>query len=144
MNTDNSHRYEDIIELPRHISRSHLPMAVSDRAAQFSPFAALTGYDEAIRETARLTDQKIELDESSKEILNEKLLLLAERLKEQTAAAITYFMADGKKEGGYYVTAKGKLKKIDEYEGLICFQDGNRIPLGDVIEIDIELENQDL
>ena len=88
--TDRPDRYDDIIHLPHHVSTIHPSMAVSDRAAQFSPFAALTGHDAAIQETARLTDQKIELDDNSKEILNDKLLLLIEKIKEQPAVTVIF------------------------------------------------------
>lgn len=133
---DDLHRYDDIIHLPHHVSVTHPPMDVSDRAAQFSPFAALTGHGAAIHEAARLTDQKMELDEDSKETLNEKIMVLIGRLREQPAVTITYFVADGKKEGGYYTAVKGNIKKIDEYEGLIILVDETRVPLCDVIEIE--------
>lgn len=127
--------YEDIIQLPHHVSETHPRMSISDRAAQFSPFAALTGYGAAIRETGRLTEKRIELDENSKEILDEKLLLVAGRIKDQPDIAITYFVPDGKKDGGAYVTVRGKAKKIDEYNRAVILTDGMRIPVADIIEI---------
>lgn len=133
---EDPHRYDDIIHLLHHKSTVHPPMDILDRAAQFSPFAALTGYDAAIHEAARVTDQKIELDESSKEALNEKILLLLRRVKEQPAVTITWFVADDKKEGGYYTAVKGYVKKIEETEGVILLSDETRIPLDDIIEID--------
>lgn len=132
------HRYDDIIGLPRHSSAAHPHMPVADRAAQFSPFAALAGHGAAIRETARLTDQKIELDENSREILDEKLMSAVGRLGEQPEVAVTYFVPDGRKSGGSYATAHGRVKKLDEYEGLIVLSDGTRIPLGDIIGIETE------
>ena len=138
-NSDCPDRYDDIINLPRHVSTVHPQMAVSERAAQFSPFAALTGHGDAIRETARLTDQRIELDGDSREILNKKLQLVIGRLKEQPEVAITYFVPDGRKDGGNYITVDGKIKKFDEYEGLLILPDGTKIPLDDVIEIEGEL-----
>ena len=128
--------YDDIINLPRPISKTHPPMPMMDRAAQFSPFAALTGYDAAIKETARLTDEKIELDEYAKDALNERLQILAERIKEHPEIAITYFQPDAKKNGGAYVTAIGAVKKIDEYERFVVMTDGTAIFIEDIIRID--------
>lgn len=132
---EDSHCYDDIIDLPHHVSKTHPHMPVSDRAAQFAPFAALTGYDDAIRETARLTDEKIELDEECKAVLNAKLLLLQEHLKEQPAAAITYFRPDEKKAGGAYVTVSGNIKKIDTYERVIVLDNGTKVPMDDIVEM---------
>ena len=128
--------YDDIINLPRPISKTHPPMSAMDRAAQFSPFAALTGYDAAIKETARLTDEKIELDEYAKDALNERLQILAERIKEHPEIAITYFQPDAKKNGGAYVTAIGAVKKIDEYERFVVMTDGTGIFIEDIVRID--------
>ncbi len=128
--------YDDIINLPRPISKTHPPMSAMDRAAQFSPFAALTGYDAAIKETARLTDEKIELDEYAKDALNERLQILAPRIKEHPEIAITYFQPDAKKNGGAYVTAIGTVKKIDEYERFVVMTDGTAIFIEDIIRID--------
>lgn len=136
--SNQTHQYDDIILLPHHVSSTRPPMDITDRAAQFSPFAALTGYDAAIDEAARVTDQKIELDEDGKEALNEKIVALAGRLKEQPAVTITYFVADGKKEGGYYTAIKGNVRKIDKYAGSIILGDETRISLDDIIEIDSE------
>lgn len=136
--TSDPHRYDDIMDLPHHVSKTHPQMPLSVRAAQFSPFAALTGYDAAIRETARLTEEKIELDEYEKAALNEKLLFLQEHLKEQPAAAITFFRPDAKKAGGAYLTVSGKVKKIDAYENLLFLVDGTTVPVDDIIEIECE------
>jgi hypothetical protein len=131
--------YDDIINLPHHVSKAHPPMAVIDRAAQFSPFAALTGYDAAIRETARMTDERIELDESTKAALNDRLQIMADRMKEHPEIAITYFQPDAKKEGGAYVTAIGTAKKIDECERFVVMTDGTAIFIDDIISIDGEI-----
>ena len=128
--------YDDIIHLPRPISKTHAPMSSMERAAQFSPFAALTGYDAAIKETARLTDEKIELDEYAKDALNERLQILVPRIKEHPEIAITYFQPDAKKNGGAYVTAIGAVKKIDEYERFVVMTDGTGIFIEDIIRID--------
>ncbi len=128
--------YDDIINLPRHVSIRHPPMAALDRAAQFSPFAALTGYDAAIKETARLTDERMELDEYAKDALNDRLQIIADRIKENPEIAITYFQPDVKKDGGAYVTAIGMAKKIDECERFVVMTDGTAIFIDDIISID--------
>ncbi|MBZ2175599.1 hypothetical protein K8M07_10165 [Schnuerera sp. xch1] len=109
-------KYDDIINLPRHVSEKRNPMPIIDRAAQFSPFAALTGYDTAIKETARVTEDRIELDVYMKEALNNKLQILIDQLHEYPQVKIIYFQPDEKKDGGSYVTASGTVKKIDEYQ----------------------------
>lgn len=128
--------YDDIINLPHHVSVTRPHMTVIDRAAQFSPFAALTGYAAAIKETARLTDDRVELDEYIKGALSEKLQLLAERIKEYPEIIITYFQPDVKKNGGSYVTANSTAKKIDEYKRMVVMSDGTAIPIDDIISID--------
>lgn len=110
-----------------------------DRAAQFSPFAALTGYDAAIKETGRLTDEKVNLSEEEKEALDRKQQILLEKLADHPALTVIFFVPDEKKSGGAYVTKRGKLKKIDEFERLMQLADGTKIPLDDVAEIESEL-----
>ena len=127
--------YDDIINLPHHISATRPQMSMLDRAAQFSPFAALTGYDAAIKETARLTDQKIELDDYEKEEINGKIQLIAEHLGEDFEVVITYFQPDGKKVGGAYVDVLGVVKKIAEYERMIVFREGRKVSIDDILEI---------
>ena len=136
-----THRYDDIINLPHHVSQKHAPMARADRAAQFSPFAALTGYDDAVKETARLTDERVELDESSKAALNERLLMIQGQLDDQPQVSIIYFQPDDKKAGGTYITATGSVKKIDEYERTAVMKDGTKISIDDIIKIDGDLFN---
>ncbi len=128
--------YDDIIHLPHHVSTTRPHMSAIDRAAQFSPFAALTGYDAAIKETARLTDERVELDEYRKDILSDKLQIIAERIKEHLEIAITYFQPDEKKNGGTYVTAIGTVKKIDEYERIVVMMDSTTIPIDEIISIE--------
>ena len=128
--------YDDIINLPRHVSTKRPHMAAIDRAAQFSPFAALTGYDAAIKETARLTDERVELDESMKDALRDRLQIIADRIKEHPEIAITYFRPDEKKNGGTYVTSISTAKKIDEYEWVVAMADGTAIPIDEIISID--------
>jgi hypothetical protein len=128
-------QYNDIIDLPHHQSATRPHMTLHDRAAQFSPFAALTGYDDAVKETARLTDNKEELDEYRKEELNERLSMIYDTLDEQPEVSVTYFLPDKKKSGGAYVTVTGSVKKIDEYEHLVIMRDGTKIPIDDIYEI---------
>lgn len=128
-------KYDDIICLPHHRSKKHAPMPLIDRAAQFSPFAALTGHDAAIRETARLTDRKIELDEYEIAVLDTMLQKIKEQLKEQPEVTFTYFQPDIRKEGGEYRTVTGNVKKMDEYVKTILLKDGTRILIEDIVEI---------
>lgn len=128
-------KYEDIINLPHHVSEKRAPMSMIDRGAQFSPFAALTGYDAAIQETARLTDRRIELSDGQKEQLNEKLQLILENLRGQPEVTVTYFCPDGRKGGGAYVTAAGIVSKIDGYRKLLIMKDGTVISFEDIYEI---------
>ncbi len=128
--------YNDMIHLPHHISTKHPHMAVSDRAAQFSPFAALTGHDAAIKETARLTDERVAIDEYMKDVLNNKLRIILDRIKEHPQIAITYFQPDEKKNGGSYVTTSGTVKKINEYERIIFMTDDTEIPIDEISSID--------
>lgn len=128
--------YEDIINLPRHVSKTRRPMSRIDRAAQFSPFAALTGHDAAVKETARLTDKRIELDEYMKESINQRLLTIAEWINEHIEINITYFQPDENKEGGSYINAKGTAKKIDEYKKIVVMSDNTEIPIDDIVSIE--------
>lgn len=131
--------YDDIINLPHHVSTTRPHMSVIDRAAQFSPFAAVVGYDAAVKETARLTDRRVELDEYEKDTLNEKLNIVAEHIEERPEIAITYFKPDDKKAGGAYVTVTGCVKKIDDYDHIVCLTDGAKVPIEEIIEIEGEL-----
>ena len=128
-------KYEDIIHLPHHISQRRPRMPISDRAAQFSPFAALTGHDAAVKETARLTDEWIELTESRKESVNRQLQKVKEDIDEHPSIAVTYFVPDERKSGGEYVTMTGKVKKINEYERIILLEDETVIPIDMILDI---------
>ena len=132
-------KYDEIMGLPHHISKTRPQMPMSDRAAQFAPFAALTGYDAAIKETGRLTDERIELDVEALSALDMKYQLLMEALDEAPEVTITYFQPDERKAGGKYLTATGAVKKVDDFERRITMQDGTKIPMDDVISIDGEL-----
>lgn len=127
--------YEDIIYLPHHVSQKHPQMAMSERAAQFSPFAALSGYGDVLEETARLTDTRAELDECEKAELNRRLQVSAGQGIQVT---ITYYVPDRQKEGGVYTTVSGVIKSVDEYEGTVKMEDGGKIPMEDIYGIDSE------
>ena len=127
--------YDDIINLPHHVSRKHPQMSIHDRAAQFAPFAALTGHGEAIAETARLTDRKIELDDYEKMKLDEKLLILQEHIMEMPEISVTYFCPDEKKEGGKYVPITKALRKINDMERTLLMEDGMQIRIEDILEV---------
>ncbi len=133
--------YSDIINLPHHELTTRQRMPKANRAASFSPFAALTGYDEAVKETARLTSERIEIDDGTKEVLNEKLRIAVEMADSEPEVAITYFVPDSKKSGGAYVTAKGVIKRIDEYERLVIFTDKSTIPIDDIYAIEGDIYN---
>lgn len=136
-----SGEYEDIIHLPHHVSSKRPRMPMSDRAAQFSPFAALTGYDDAIRETGRLTEQKVHLDEEALATLDEKFHVLQEHLDESPEIQFTYFKPDERKAGGTYITVLGIVKKIQEYERQLILEDGNVIPIDDILEMESPIFN---
>ena len=124
--------YDDIIHLPHPTSSKHPRMPIADRAAIFSPFAALAGHSAAIAETARLTNQKAELDEDARAELDRRQAVLLEQIGQQPEVTVTWFQPDERKDGGAYVTTTGWLKKIDEIERVLVLTDGTRIPLEDV------------
>ncbi len=128
--------YEDIINLSRPKSNRE-KMSMSDRAAQFSPFAAVVGHDAAVEETARVTDRKIELDEYAKESVNAKLQSIFERISDKPEATITYFVPDIKKAGGSYQTVTRRIKKINEIKRVLVLEDNEDIPIDDIFEIEI-------
>lgn len=132
-------RYDDIIHLPHHVSKTRPQMSMMDRAAQFSPFAALTGYDAAIKETGRLTDEKIELGEETKAVLDRKQRYLSDMISVQPEITVTYFLPDERKSGGTYLSVTGKLKRIDEYERMMILTDGKKIPLDDIMDVESNL-----
>ena len=144
-NTDKDpHRYDDMLDLPHHRSSTRPHMSISNRAAQFSPFAALTGYDAEIKETARLTNEKIELSENEKDRLDKKQRIIAEHLDQRPTVSITHFVPDAKKAGGAYVTDTGVVKRIDMLEQKIIFyaengvSDGHSILIDGIVEINCE------
>lgn len=114
-------------------------MSRLDRAAQFAPFAALTGYEAAVAETARLTDERVELSDDAKEMLNEKIRMIAESLGNGSSVTVSYFVPDGKKDGGAYVDVTGSVRRVDEYERTIVMADGTVIPIEEIVEISGDL-----
>jgi hypothetical protein len=129
------HDYDDIINLPHHVSKTHPHMSLADRAAQFSPFAALTGYEEAIKEAGRIVDEKIELSEEEKEEINRKLNYLNEHKKENIQITVTYFLMDMKKSGGSYRQITSNLKRLDEIEKTILLADNTILRIDDIRKI---------
>ena len=129
-------KYDDIIHLPHPVSGTHPPMPRAERAAQFSSFAALSGYEEAVAESARLTETRTELDRDALEGLDKTIRALVADAAERPEAVIRYFIPDGKKAGGRYETVRGRVKKIDEYAALLVLAEGKKIPLGDVVSIE--------
>ena len=128
--------YDDIIHLPHHVSKTHPQMSVIDRTAQFAPFAALAGYDSAIKEASRRTCERVEIDDSIKDVLSYKLQILSNQIKEHVEVSITYFQPDSKKNGGSYHTASGTINKIDINERIVAMADGTMIPIDEIIGID--------
>lgn len=131
--------YDSIINLPHHVSKKHPQMSNHDRAAQFAPFAALTGYDDAIVETARITSDEIELYGAELDEINAKFAQLLELISEQPEVEITYFVPDKKKTGGKYLTYKGKVKRIDTVNRQMFFVDKTMIELDKIIGIQSEI-----
>lgn len=131
-------RYDDIINLPHHVSRTRKPMSMENRAAQFAPFAALTGHDDAISETSRLTSSRVELSEDEQISLTKRLEYA---IKRQSSVNITYFQPDNLKEGGEYITLNGIIKKVDEYENCIILSDKRKIRLADILSLEGDIYN---
>ena len=135
MNPESPNPYDDIIDLPHHVSNRHPQMPMEKRAAQFSPFAAMVGHDAAIRETERLTEEKIELSEDEKAVIDGRLQMLQEHINEQPEITVTYFLPDEKKNGGAYVTVTGTVKKIDTHYRVLIFTNGVTIPINSIVDV---------
>lgn len=133
MNPDN--RYDDMLYMEHPVSKRHIPMSLHDRAAQFAPFAALTGYDAAIRETGRLTDSRIELDEAQQHALDEAVKKIAESFPQRLAVEIRHFVADKKKAGGEYVTSRGRVRNLELPNRLVVMDNGDVILLDDIVSM---------
>lgn len=130
-------KYDDIINLPHHVSKTRPKMPLEQRSAQFAPFAALTGYEDEISETGRLTTDRIELNEEAKQLLDRTLQAIAKKISTRPAVTITYFVPDTKKDGGAYITVSGNIKKIDKYKNIIVLTDKTEIPINNIIDMDI-------
>lgn len=139
-----SHRYDDIIGLPHHVSDRHTHMSSTDRAAQFAPFAALTGHDASIRETARLTDQPMELTEDRKVALDRVFQYLLRHLEERPEITITHFVPDNKKSGGTYVSTTGRIATLKQSQRLIVMEDQSAIPIDSVYDVQMLSETASL
>ncbi len=135
--------YDDIISLPHHESAKHPKMPALDRAAQFMPFAALTGHNAAVMETERMTDSRMELDEMKKEELNEHLQFIKEQLLQKPQISITYFLPDTQKNGGAYLTITGTVRKIEQTRHQVIMENGTVIPMDDIYEIESALFDND-
>ena len=131
--------YEDIINMPHHVSSKRPQMSREQRAAQFAPFSALTGYEDAIKETARLTNRKIEVDDGLREILNNKLNIINENISKNYLVTITYFIPDKKKNGGEYINIVGEVRRIDIVNNIIIMKDKTKINMNDVLNIQSDL-----
>lgn len=127
--------YNDIINLSHHVSIKHPRLSMEQRAAQFAPFAALTGYGDKIKETERITDNRIELVNEEKIKIDNKILELKNNILNKPKATITFFIPDVRKSGGKYITKVGNLKKIDQYKKILILEDGTEIPINEIIEI---------
>lgn len=130
-------KYDDIIDLPHHVSSSHPHMPMIDRAAQFMPFRALTGYEDAVHETARLTDERMELTEDEKLRLNATLQELVDRIADRPEVTVTYFQPDTRKAGGAYVCVTGQIEKINIDKGALVLTGGKRILIEEVVDIQL-------
>ncbi len=131
-----SNKYDDMLHMPHHVSARHLPMSSSERAAQFSPFAALSGYEAALDESARVTQQRIELDEQEKERINKALVVIKKNIAARPMLHITHFVPDELKCGGTYTETMAAVKRVDEYGCFLVLTDGKRIALDDIINIE--------
>lgn len=131
--------YEDIVNLPRHISKVHPQATMADRAARFSPFAAISGYEDMVKEAARVTEERIDITDATKELLNEKLNMIIEFLDEEPEVTITYFEPDKKKDGGAYISITGTVKRIDEYERIVLMSDDKKIRIEEIYAIESDL-----
>lgn len=134
---NNEHKYDDILNLEHHISKKHKQMSLENRSAQFAPFAALVGYDNAVKETARITDSKIFIDDGIKEIINKTIQQIKNNLNKNVQIKVTYFIPDQLKSGGKYKTEVGIVEKINEYSKIIKLEAGIEIPIEEIIELEI-------
>ncbi len=135
----NEQKYNDIINLPHHVSKKHPQLSKASYAAQFSPFAALTGYDGIVAEVARFTDERVELGDKEKDLLNAKLQIIGDHIKEHPELELTYFQKDKKKTGGAYLKKTAQIKRIDDLERIMYFTDGTNLPMDDITDMQGEI-----
>ena len=138
MKLQQTHKYDDILQCSRPDSGRRAKMSRYDRAAQFSPFAALTGFDAAIAETGRLTGSRIELEEGGKQLLDDQMRAVLELLPDRPRVTVVWFCYDERKAGGTYVSTTGHVKKVDTYMGKLLLTEGQAIPLGEIFQITLE------
>ena len=131
--------YEDIVDLPHHVSKKYPQPTMADRAARFSPFAAISGYEDMVKEAARVTEERIDITDATKELLNEKLNMIIEFLDEEPEVTITYFEPDKKKDGGAYISITGTVKRIDEYERIVLMSNDKKIRIDEIYAIESDL-----
>lgn len=131
-------KYDDIINLSHPTSKKHPRMPIRDRAAQFAPFAALVGYDDAVEETARVTDEMVEQSEEMKAVIDHKLRYLSERIGEMPTVLVTYFLPDEKKSGGEYKIFEGRIKRLDDYDAMMIFECGKKILYDKIYSVEIK------
>ncbi len=136
---NNTEKYNDIINLPHHKSKTRKQMSMIDRAAQFSPFAALTGHEDAINETGRIVYEKTDLDENAKSVLNEKLQMISDFINDSPVITVTYYKPDIRKKGGAYVSYTGNVIKIDINRRVLVFSDMSEIIIDDISEIESDI-----
>ncbi len=130
-------KYEDIIKLPHHVSKRHPQMSLEARSAQFAPFAALTGYEDVVKETARLTNEKKEITEEVKAVLDERIQIIQKNICTKPKVICTYFEPDKKKNGGKYITIEGRVQKIDKYNHVMVLEDKTEIKISEIIQIEL-------
>lgn len=135
----NTGLYDDMIDLPHHVSKKHRQMPLADRAAQFAPFAALSGYGSDITEAGRITDRKAELDEYAIAAIDGKLRIIQDMIADMPGVTVTYFIPDASKTGGMYVDVIGRVAEINEYEHILVMNDGKKIPIGDISKIESDI-----
>ena len=135
-------KYDDIINLPHHVSKKHPQMSLEQRSAQFAPFAAVDGVEDDIMEAERVTEERENVSDEEIEILNKKLQIINQNISQKPTVLVTYYVPDKKKAGGEYVTITGNVKKIDEYVQLIILEDGTKIPIGEIVDIRSKLFNE--
>lgn len=136
---NNDYKYNDIINLPHHVSKKHPQLSKASYAAQFSPFAALTGYEGIVSEAARFTNERVELGDKEKDILNAKLQIIGDHIKEQPELELTYFQKDKKKSGGAYLKKTARIKRVDDVERIMYFTDGTNLPIDDITDMQGEI-----